>query len=1247
MNGNDSERRIPLEDDMKQRRYDEKDSMSSRIFKNYPLVGEYMPSEALVNKWYKNTKEYINQRLNDHSIRYKQWVYEQVTLTVVHYAKTWNSNEEGKFTRYIVTQLGYKDEGNRIWGLLCEAIEIAFKRNDRFFIIRKGDRQFYETVMVHSFGPGNAWYSLFDLLFAFYKENLEWNYVLGDPFFGKLVQVLRRYFNNTTTEADQYYISSQRYSLKIGIRRLVQERPGYCALLFEAIIRRMHRLFQNEVPTAKKYSNFLVDRWFADKISNASVITEKNNTASRKPVELALDYGHINIRYCLINSKPTLHIPAIRLLGDEEGVAKADLFGGEKKIGSYELKIHGNELGETIQQTNIDLPTDHIGEELLCRVVISRGENVLHDTDKKLWRSLVIFSDGKEISLNKIRKERYQAFIPNLSRLKCNNIDVTPWPNGLCEIAFHKNYFLEYAGNILAIDTAELKGIRIVKPAVFENAHFTIFGEECLLARKGTSLKVYCSTIEEARKYRVVVNEACNSLADYYDVMSGNRSVIPLSEENNRTIISVIDMDAGVVVFRGSYYVIPDFGYTFNRKVYVTKEEYDNLSVTVCCNGQSFEVKASDKEEIQVEYAEGTIILDIPGIRYEFVGITTLFFEKYLRVEDISNNSELKINNRSGLTYSVLFGGVELKNPQEVMLSKYIADEQDDINITLRVDGEDYLVCKVLFRNVFVQTPTVAFKDNCLLWDGGISYVGDVGAELVLVLSQHDEERYSFGLVLGKQCISVFKKDGFVDGYYDWDIYANGILTVSGNGFIGNESKARFAGKIIHINRVTDDVDGVSETTVVKDVYIDQIRYIDTCYVETEDDIYDVYTGCMYWTNKFGEYRYFSFKYNAERSKYKVNPVKIIYISDRYLRIVNEDDEGIYYYYNSGSYCPGNEITDIEPAKKIRGYHDILFYLYDVITLSGLLQTAETKKNDNSEKRTGTITIEQQEKTKKIIPLNTSLRTLLDVPQSKVIQAAVDCRILVNAGPGTGKTWTLIERIIYLVREGIDPDNIQVLCFSRAAVEVVRSRMAEAIISGRVDVTINRVDIRTFDSFASQLLYWVKDSDYTEIRKDFSVESLNYEERIAQFVKILKLQPALIEQCEHLIVDEVQDLVLNRAEMVLNMIKCLPATSGITLFGDACQAIYDYQADNGMSSVDFYQSIKNMNQFTYYSFAHNYRQKSQLQDYCEEYRKQILSGDMEACNQELARICDNLPEYGIRNIKQFEEDSLVLHPVSF
>lgn len=67
------------------------------------------------------------------------------------------------------------------------------------------------------------------------------------------------------------------------------------------------------------------------------------------------------------------------------------------------------------------------------------------------------------------------------------------------------------------------------------------------------------------------------------------------------------------------------------------------------------------------------------------------------------------------------------------------------------------------------------------------------------------------------------------------------------------------------------------------------------------------------------------------------------------------------------------------------------------------------------------------------------------------------------AGPGTGKTLVVARRILFLIQnEGVSPDDILVLTFTRAAAKELRHR----ILSGIGDLS-SRITISTLHSYAS------------------------------------------------------------------------------------------------------------------------------------------------------------------------------------
>ena len=83
-------------------------------------------------------------------------------------------------------------------------------------------------------------------------------------------------------------------------------------------------------------------------------------------------------------------------------------------------------------------------------------------------------------------------------------------------------------------------------------------------------------------------------------------------------------------------------------------------------------------------------------------------------------------------------------------------------------------------------------------------------------------------------------------------------------------------------------------------------------------------------------------------------------------------------------------------------------------------------------------------------------------------QAVVDHRggpLLVLAGPGTGKTTTVVEAVAARIDEGLDPEQVLVLTFGRRAAAELRAR-----VTARLGRATKEPLARTFHSYAFGLL---------------------------------------------------------------------------------------------------------------------------------------------------------------------------------
>ena len=184
-----------------------------------------------------------------------------------------------------------------------------------------------------------------------------------------------------------------------------------------------------------------------------------------------------------------------------------------------------------------------------------------------------------------------------------------------------------------------------------------------------------------------------------------------------------------------------------------------------------------------------------------------------------------------------------------------------------------------------------------------------------------------------------------------------------------------------------------------------------------------------------------------------------------------------------------------------------------------------------------------------------------DRSQREVIDAPQEDRLLVGAGPGTGKTAVACARVSKLVdQDGLEPSRIWLISFTRTAVREIRDRIAAHLEDSSAAYAVK---IATLDSHA-----WTIHSGFDEEARILG----SYEENIEKVLELVREDEYVaeyLESVEHLVVDEAQDIVGIRSDLVLEIVRKLPSLCGVTVFADEAQAIYGFADDREVRSREF------------------------------------------------------------------------------
>lgn len=185
-----------------------------------------------------------------------------------------------------------------------------------------------------------------------------------------------------------------------------------------------------------------------------------------------------------------------------------------------------------------------------------------------------------------------------------------------------------------------------------------------------------------------------------------------------------------------------------------------------------------------------------------------------------------------------------------------------------------------------------------------------------------------------------------------------------------------------------------------------------------------------------------------------------------------------------------------------------------------------------------------------------------DQSQRAAACAAPSAKIVVIAGPGTGKTEVAAQRLLHLMRSGLTPAHILVLSFSNSAVRTLTKRLeTQSATSDTLVEDLRYLSIRTFDSWTFRMLRRMGHTPRELMAR-------RYDDNIAELVALINGEPDKVREqlqnIRHVIVDEFQDLAGVRGALVAELLRLLghaPNSSvGFTVLGDDAQAIYNFSS---------------------------------------------------------------------------------------
>lgn len=237
--------------------------------------------------------------------------------------------------------------------------------------------------------------------------------------------------------------------------------------------------------------------------------------------------------------------------------------------------------------------------------------------------------------------------------------------------------------------------------------------------------------------------------------------------------------------------------------------------------------------------------------------------------------------------------------------------------------------------------------------------------------------------------------------------------------------------------------------------------------------------------------------------------------------------------------------------------------------------------------------------------------------ESRVIGAPLSDVIFLNGTAGAGKTYTAVERLARVLEKDNEHPKVLMLCCTDNTANEIKTRIEQKIAAGELPESAAMVAMGTVDVLVMKYL----------ADKGVSVAALRgmtFAQRAAMFKE--KFEPRDFAEFGYCIFDELHEVVDERAEIVLSVLKSLKC--GCLLLEDKCQAIFDHGVDSGqiMDCVSFYSELRSLysGRAKKYTLTGNKRQSEALDKMTELLRSQLMD-DVPAqisavCRKQLAQL---------------------------
>lgn len=605
-------------------------------------------------------------------------------------------------------------------------------------------KKYYNTIKMQALAPASSISELFNIIYQFYKKNLECQYDEAENAFQILSQNIQKKIIRADG-SDQINLGSSVWALKSSLKVLFQYHPEYMAAVCDAIAKKIDLYLRGDNPGFCDCNRWdvLLQKWFQSKTKEEWDNMQRVR-ARRVRQKIITTKEAIRPQYLMQDEELTIRLPHIRLPEITQPPV-ARLYQNGRVVAQLRMSVYGDPMCYTTQEFTFELDQLQgisFNDRFDFQVEIICGGSVLYDSKTLLFRQYLVFNENGYESLP-FRCQNGKARIVAPANAVVRIIDADD------------NYFDESADfqifqvsllsaqeiwvndvDILAQeDSKELSVHGYCIPESVKGAVIISGEKRFQIYDRVPTLHVVLGENTSAKNFRIFIDSTPHSLYEYIGEKHTGEIDLPAAARFCHRI-QIVEVHTGEVMFETTYIILRQFSVCFANPYYFNQACTGD--VTVKYSGGTYTYSFAlleDQDMVQFPLLGNglDISVDVPKINITANGENVLYWPEKKWHEDISQDTFIKVSRPADLQIDLVLGDKFIPktrrgNAYEIG-NLICAIERETASIPfgalIRHEGvvDELKIAEIYFLPTFLSSPLVR-EDTQIIWQPEDRFIG-------------------------------------------------------------------------------------------------------------------------------------------------------------------------------------------------------------------------------------------------------------------------------------------------------------------------------------------------------------------------------------------------------------------------------------------------------------------------------------------------------------------------------------------